>query len=112
MNGAPQLFFQRAQSLRLPRGPARGIQRGAKQKIYRRWPAYRREVRRTRSLPVWQNSYVRVRVLRFFLADNQEFGSGYEEHALARAGPCEFGFCRPSFCKRWGGQQHLGRPRS
>ena len=60
MNGAPQLFFQRAQSLRLRRGPARGTQRRAEQKIYPALAAYRREVRRTRSLPVWQNSNVRV----------------------------------------------------
>ena len=86
MNGAPQLFFsRRALAVAGPADRARARHPAPRRaKNIPALAAYRREVRRTRSLPVWQNSYVRVRVLRFFLADNQEFGSGYEEHALAR----------------------------
>ena len=60
--------------------------------------AYRREVRRTRSLPVRQNSNVRVRARGFF-ACRFYFWIGYEEHALARPGPCASCLWRPALAQ-------------
>ena len=69
MNGAPQLFF----SCRAPQSLVRADRARARHPAPRRakkilaLAADRREVRRTRSLPVWQNSNGASRASRFFV---------------------------------------------
>ena len=103
MNGAPAIIFHvsRARSRwSAPTGRARGIQRRAEQKIYRRWPRTG-AVRRTPSVPVLAKLAVRVRSRGFFVLGRLIFDLLRGASAGQERGPCEFGSCGfKSLCKR------------